>query len=241
MKIKLILVLVVLLLINVNFVLSLSKTNHLLDRIDPSDLKEGKTITLFGQRFIVANVTIGTGELVLLKGTEEIHLNLFEEMMTIDEINFFALSGKVAKPPVTGYPEESLNCRRTLGCWDEIGCHPVGYVRDYTYCYEKNDTYAKIQFGEFIYQFLAGASCNNSYECVSNICLNNICIDREEEINRQVDAKFDELKAGIVAKAEEELDKLNESGLPVETEYGEVNIKKSSFEKIVDWIKNIFS
>ncbi|HDK42417.1 MAG TPA: hypothetical protein ENG87_03490 [Candidatus Pacearchaeota archaeon] len=138
--------------------------------------------------------------------------------------------------------EEQINCKKAKRCWDGFGCRPLGYRSGEMYCTKVKVYSGLIYEVGFANQSKIGASCNNNYECETNICLEEVCISRTDEINLQVDAKFEELKQEIVDKAEEELNKLNENETySLEVEDEKVSVDKNIIEKILNWIKNIFS
>ena len=67
-------------------------------------------------------------------------------------------------------PEEIIEEDRELvciGCVKEEKCYPLGYRKSGEYCSENS---------EFIVQLEAENSCENNFECDSNLCINQECV-----------------------------------------------------------------
>lgn len=144
-------------------------------------------------------------------------------------------------------PQDEKDCYGK-GCFDDDTCYPYGYVKEGKFCaddYVVRDKNGRVKYTAkslFVGQVETGKNCNNNFVCVTNLCLENICVNQSEEINRQVDAKFEQLKQDIVYKIDESLEELNKSEeLSVNTEYGKVSVDKSIIEKVLNWIKRVFS
>ena len=60
------------------------------------------------------------------------------------------------------------------GCLSNGKCYPMGYRRSGTYCSEDN---------EFVKLLPSDSSCNNNFECRSNLCIGDECVD-QSLINR---------------------------------------------------------
>ncbi len=131
--------------------------------------------------------------------------------------------------------QEEKDCNGK-GCFRDDYCYPKEYRLGEEYC--DKDPYYYDEYGIEVYKFLnqsqTGSYCGNDYECLSNVCSEEICINRTEEINRQVNAKVEEIKQNITNKIDENLDELNKDENVSVTE-------KSIIEKFLNWIKDIFS
>jgi len=57
--------------------------------------------------------------------------------------------------------------RLCLGCFKSNTCYPLGYRKSGEYCSESK---------AFIPQLDAEASCDNNFECSSNVCISGECI-----------------------------------------------------------------
>jgi|GEM_PF-2976596 len=63
------------------------------------------------------------------------------------------------------------------GCLSNGKCYPMGYRRSGTYCSEDN---------EFVKLLPSDSSCNNNFECRSNLCIGDECVD-QSLINRFIE------------------------------------------------------
>ena len=54
------------------------------------------------------------------------------------------------------------------GCVFEKKCYPFGHRKDGKYCFDENS--------EFVFQLEEESSCENSFECDSNLCIDSQCI-----------------------------------------------------------------
>jgi len=145
------------------------------------------------------------------------------------------------------YEGEKESCQLNKGCYTNgkhKECYLYGYILNDSYCAgEGRNNLGKTaeESAGFKKQKATGEECEQSFQCITNFCSEGFCINKTEEINRQVDTKIGEMKQDIVYKIDEGLDKLNETeNLSVNTEYGEVSIDKSIIEKVLNWIKDIF-
>lgn len=89
--------------------------------------------------------------------------------ITLDLRNIYMDSNKVMV--VFGYIS-SLDKTQNApcgGCISEDKCYPFGYRKTGNFC---SDT------KEFIPQFESGTSCENNFECSSNVCVSNECLSR---------------------------------------------------------------
>jgi len=134
------------------------------------------------------------------------------------------------------------------GCFDDDTCYPYGYTKEEKFCavnYVLIDENGRVKYTAksiFVEQVKTGKNCSNDFECLTNLCLGEICTNRTEEINRQVDVKLNEMKQEIVYKIDENIEKLNETeNISVNTEHGEVVVDKSIIGKVLNWFKEIFS
>ncbi len=140
--------------------------------------------------------------------------------------------------------DEELQCKRVLGCWDEefLQCREIGYRKNGTYCYNlkllsENTLW---NMGTFINQTKNGEECNESYECESELCLEGICLDKLEEINRQVDKKLERLKQEINSELEEKLENISQTKNKSLENVNKINSNISIIKRVLNWMKNIF-
>lgn len=83
--------------------------------------------------------------------------------------------GVESKSYISSYRDEVQCCKSTVskkdylcnGCELEDNCYPLGYRKEGNYC---TDTH------EFVEQNEEGVSCENSFECKSNVCVSGECI-----------------------------------------------------------------
>tara|TARA_Y100000034_G_C6866593_1_gene395076 strand:+ start:176 stop:1618 length:1443 start_codon:yes stop_codon:yes gene_type:complete len=80
------------------------------------------------------------------------------------------LNKTIIKPNLTEGPEEIDNFDKYFcyGCLVEKSCYPLGYRKDRNYCSEENK--------EFVSQLKAESTCENNFECDSNLCINSECV-----------------------------------------------------------------
>ena len=130
-------------------------------------------------------------------------------------------------------------------CSDKYGeCYPYGGVKEGKFCaedYEVRDDYGRIKYtakNMFVEQVELGENCSKDFECLTNFCLGNICTNKTEEFNRQVDVKIDavieELKQNLSYTTDKDKEDI------FETEDKEISPKRNIFEKIFGWLKNLF-
>ncbi|MBU2052662.1 MAG: hypothetical protein KJ721_00270, partial [Nanoarchaeota archaeon] len=126
---------------------------------------------------------------------------------------------------------EKEDCHLNKGCYtngNHKECYPYGYILNGTYCSGEGRTLSGKTAEEsagFKKQKATGEECEQSFQCITNFCSEGFCINKTEEINRQVDAKIDEMKQDIVYKIEGSLEELNQTeNLSINTEYGGVSI-----------------
>jgi hypothetical protein len=62
-------------------------------------------------------------------------------------------------------PEYTFVC---MGCISKDKCYPIGYRKEETYCSDNE---------KFLLQGKADSSCNNNFECKSNLCIDDKCIE----------------------------------------------------------------
>jgi|ETNmetMinimDraft_2_1059921.scaffolds.fasta_scaffold12338_1 hypothetical protein len=62
---------------------------------------------------------------------------------------------------------EEVSSRICMGCLKDKKCYPLGYRKSGEYCSENN---------EFIEQSKADLSCDNNFECSSNLCIDGECL-----------------------------------------------------------------
>ena len=114
--------------------------------------------------------TMITNDAVISGGDETISV---EE---ITEVNTGVFSG-----PKTNTKEEE--CYKN-GCFEDDRCYPFGYIKDKKYCDEKGIFYSEnIYKANFVNQSNQGESCNQHYECKTDLCLDNICFNLTRELN----------------------------------------------------------
>ncbi len=141
-------------------------------------------------------------------------------------------------------PKNTRDCEDT-DCSYKNKCYPHGFIMEGKFCaydYDVRDDYGRLKYPSvtrFVEQLELGKNCSNNFECLTNMCLDNLCANITEEINYQVDIKIEELKQEM--EDEEDLNESNNliSGSVVE-ENSEIPVKKNLFEKIFDWFKKLF-
>ena len=62
-------------------------------------------------------------------------------------------------------PDTTVIC---MGCISDNKCYPIGYRKDDTYCSDNE---------KFLTQGMTESTCNNNFECKSNLCIDDKCIE----------------------------------------------------------------
>lgn len=78
------------------------------------------------------------------------------------------------------YWSEKQICQFTLGCASEDKCYPFGFIKDDQYC----GTYfiSSFERTKFLAQLDARENCTYDFQCKSNFCFNDKCINRIETL-----------------------------------------------------------
>ncbi|MBL7058908.1 hypothetical protein ISS08_00435 [Candidatus Pacearchaeota archaeon] len=92
--------------------------------------------------------------------------------MTIDDFSpnysykiYYETDGKI-QPNIAEKQTKDNSC---IGCFIDNKCYPFNHRKSGEFC--------SINEGEFISQLEADSTCENNFECLSNICIDNKCVD----------------------------------------------------------------
>lgn len=130
--------------------------------------------------------------------------------------------------------EDETECKKLDFCWYENRCYPLGYRLGEKYCSDRDPYYLGkygIEVSNFVNQSEIGKTCINNYECKTNICSDNVCINLTEQTNISSLNETIKISSGISNPA----DFYTTNPIP-ETNYE----KKSIIQKIADFFKNLF-
>ena len=74
--------------------------------------------------------------------------------------------------------QAEIDCSKTGGCFDNKTnyCYSFGYIKNGTYCSENAKSPAHY-VGAFVNQSKVGEDCEQNYECDTNLCSNNVCVN----------------------------------------------------------------
>ncbi len=76
--------------------------------------------------------------------------------------------------------QAEIDCQNNGGCFDNKTnrCYSIGYVRKGTFCKEDGITYGYVLHKSgFVNQSSEGQNCTQNYECNTNLCSNNVCVN----------------------------------------------------------------
>ena len=140
--------------------------------------------------------------------------------------------------------QEEVECIKSNNCWETAKsggkyCYAKGYRLNGTYCYEKGKFVSTGLYKPgFVNQTETGKTCVQSYECKTNVCSENICINVSQEIKKQ--KQEIELLKDEVSKLSSEKN-ISENSNDLEYNIDDGNVKQNSFQKIFSFIKNVFT
>ncbi len=145
--------------------------------------------------------------------------------------------------------QKETDCKNS-GCFLDKKCYPYGYIIDDKYCAEEfivrfangQERYAKKDI--FANQSETGKKCNNNFECLTNSCLNGICINQSEEIEKRIEEEvskeIDERKEEAFEKIEAQLEQLSyNKTYSLEVENTVIPVNKNIMEKVFNWFREI--
>lgn len=158
--------------------------------------------------------------------------------------------------------EKYEDCKNS-GCFLDDKCYPYGHIIDgdlhiigfkniigKKYCAEEfivrfsngQERYTKKDV--FVNQKETGVKCNNDFECLTNSCLNGICINQEEEIEKRIEEEVskevDKRKNEALNKIESQIEQLNyNQTYSVKIEEIEIPVNKNIMRKMLNWFKGI--
>ena len=69
-------------------------------------------------------------------------------------------------------------CDFVKGCFVDDECYPRGYRKEGQSCSKKVHPFPHSNISAFINQSKAGESCEDGFECVSNFCFNEKCVNQ---------------------------------------------------------------
>lgn len=124
-----------------------------------------------------------------------------------DMENIVTSGGTISLLPQYTPPQKSQaerDCINKKSCWDNgnKNCYSQGYVIGEMYCSDKGKFIALgIYKPAFIYQSQTGQHCNQSYECKTGICSDNVCLNITEQ-KRNIDL----LTANLTKLAQENIE-----------------------------------
>ena len=135
--------------------------------------------------------------------------------------------------------QNEINCKNS-GCFLDKKCYPYGYIINNQYCAEEfivrfpngQERYTKKDI--FVNQSETGKECNNNFKCLTNSCLNGICINQSEEIQKRIE---EEVSKEVDERKDEAFEKI-ESQLE-QNENAEILANKNMIVKILNWFKGI--
>lgn len=136
-------------------------------------------------------------------------------------------------------PEER-ECTKT-GCWEEYTCYPFGYVKNWKYC-SQTGKYVGFTRPSFVNQSNTSSSCNQNYECKTNVCSDGICVNLTEQMNKlqelsnKINQSFELLKENE-SNQSESYEKLSTNGSNTDVQ---IEKEQNLVEKIFGWFGKWF-
>lgn len=115
---------------------------------------------------------------------------------------------------------EKQLCRFVGGCLEENFCYPFGYIRGEQYCgIYFISSYRRVGF---INQSESGENCTYHFQCKSNFCFNNECVNSIES-----------LTLGLKEKLEKENNLLEERIKSLEEQLNKTQIKENETNSLI--------
>lgn len=190
-------------------------------------IKKLLVVFLFGIMFI--GFIQVTGQLI-----QEVEVNT-DDMVIRGEDNFVVINSK----------ELSEKEKACSSCFEDDKCYPFGYRKEGKFCTEIISYYYKkykIEVVGWDNQSNTGANCTNSFECKTNFCSQNRCINQSEEISKGVEEELNRIKENAFDKIEAQIEELNESKpYLLEVQDKKIPVQKNIIEIIYKWFKEILS
>ena len=130
--------------------------------------------------------------------------------------------------------QDETECKRLGFCWyDNKKCYPLGYILEGKYCSNRDPYYFGkygIETPNFVNQSETGKVCINNYECKTNMCSNNVCINITEQNTFKNDTE----------KLNYEISTNNINTLYTPLSEPIIYEEKNLIRKIADFFKNLF-
>lgn len=139
--------------------------------------------------------------------------------------------------------QKETDCKNS-GCFLDKKCYPYGYIINKKYCVAEGVVYypnGRPHFTRkdfFINQSEIGNECNNNFECLTNFCLNGICINQSGEVEKRIEEEMKKQKEELEKQFNEKIEKLSAPATPAETKEEE-KVEENIVEKIFNWFRGI--
>ncbi len=137
--------------------------------------------------------------------------------------------------------ENERECIEEKGCWIEGMCYSLGYRLNGQYCSEKGKFISTNFYrSAFVNQTKIGNPCEENFECKSGLCQNELCVNIEEEIDKQVNQRLNEIRDNIVSDIEEGINQLNDTEkYYVEVDNHQVAVDKPMLQRLFSWLRGV--
>ncbi len=142
--------------------------------------------------------------------------------------------------------QEEKNCNGN-GCFFDNHCYQYGYRKDNEYCADEfivrfsNGGERYTEKDVFINQSEDGKNCVQNYECKTNLCLNKICTNLNEEINNRVVIEVEKTRQTEIANIEKDVEYINNyENTSLSNSKETAPEEKNIFELIFNWFGRIF-
>lgn len=130
--------------------------------------------------------------------------------------------------------EEEDVCKKLGFCWDDNKCYPIGYIQGEKYCSDKDPYYFekyKIEVSNFVNKSETGKECINNYECKTNICSENLCLNLTKVEKNTI--FLNKETTNIVPEVIDIKD-------DIDTEINVEEEKKNIFQKVIGFLEKLF-
>ncbi len=103
-------------------------------------------------------------------------------------------------------------CEVSLGCYERSGCYPFGFIMNRTYCgnyFKEINGRLKYEGSELQSQKGENAVCQYDFECKSNFCLNQQCVNGIQALIGKVLERLASIENGNAEDVQQKIVQVN--------------------------------
>jgi hypothetical protein len=150
--------------------------------------------------------------------------------------------------------QNEVDCKGS-GCFLDKKCYPYGYIINNEYCadeaiiYYPNGNPRLTRTDIFIGQKEIEEYCKNNFECITNLCIEGICKNQTEDINRKIEeevSKFikndlEKINNYSLDKTELQSEIFDETKISfVDRNETEIPINKNILKQLFGWFRDFY-